>query len=417
VEKTNCFCPAPFLSIQVNALGSIGVCPKSAGSFPFPQSSSLHDKWMSPGVEEIRRKFLANEKPSECFRCWEEEKAEMPSLRKYYLEYKKLPNQYIESKAYQGGPKTIVIQLSNFCNYSCRTCHAMDSSGFNDEGEFYAEEYYEVNNRYRKSNTLNQKTDSENKHYSESELKSYIEMSDNLESIEFYGGEPILNTTHHSFLIDLINENKAQKINLFYCTNGSIAPTPNLIEIWKKFKSVIISFSIDCHGPGHQYVRYPGTWDQLVENVKNFKGLSSLGVNIKLDSTITVSLLNIYNLCETVAAITALFDGRIPGLHLVLNPAYYSIKNIPSELKEIITVRLNVSPFREKFQGIIKFMNESETDLHEFEKFIIWTKRKDLYRKQDFTEVFPDYYELISYYFDKFSRLENLYKTISDGKY
>ena len=422
-ELLECFCPAPFMSVQINAFGSAGVCPKSAGSFHFSQSTSLEEKWMSSEMEEIRKKFLSNQKPKECFRCWEEEKANMPSLRKHYLEQNTQSERYnfnmnyIDSKEYQKGPKTMVIQASNYCNYSCRTCHAIDSSGFNREGSFYAQEYNELNNRYRAIGDTNPNIEIDNKHFSETELKKYIDMSSNLKSIEFYGGEPTLNTTHHSYLQDLIVTGKSQEIELFYCTNGSTSPNKKLISLWKNFKNLIISFSIDCSGDGHNYVRYPGTWDKLKDNIEAYKALKNEGITAYLDASVTVSLLNVYYLDEIVNAISKVLDGRIPGLHLALNPSYYSIKNLPTQFKKQVANRLESSSHRAIFQGVIKYLCESETDISEFEKFVIWTKRKDLYRKQDFANVFPEYYLMVKEYFDLYSTPENLKKIIADGTY
>jgi hypothetical protein len=419
----NNFCPAPFASLQVNAFGNFGVCAKSAGSFYHKQSATLQDKWLSKEMKDIRSNFLANKKSKECFRCWEEEKVQVLSLRKQYLENFNLEEnlsegmRYVNSKEYEKGPRVLVIQSSNYCNFSCRTCHAVDSSGFNREGEYYANEYNEKNNRYRATGYSQENIEIDNKHFSENEFKQYIEMCGNLRRIDFYGGEPILNNSHHVLLQDLVNNQKSQEIELVYCTNGSTVPSLNLLTLWKNFKKIIITFSIDSSGDGYHYIRYPGTWSKLKDNIEVYKQLSEKGINIKLISNVTVSLLNIYYLKEIVCSISNLFNGDLPSLNLALNPSYYSIKNLPNEFKKIILDRLSAGPFNAYFKGVTSYISSENSEPDEFEKFIIWTKRKDLYRNQDFRKYFPEYYELIANYFDRYSSSENLKKIIADGKY
>lgn len=421
-EQISChFCPAPFLSLQLNAFGTVGVCPKSAGLFQFSDNSSLKDKWTSNEMENLRSRFLNGEKPQECFRCWTEENANVKSLRQVYLdqlpEKEKFFEDTIKSKTYLNGPETFVIQVGNYCNYSCRTCHAIDSSAFNNEGNYYAKEYDEVKNRYRRLGS-DYSAITDNRHISELTIKQYSDIGSNIKRVEFFGGEPFLNKTHLELLKNLIDSKRASEISLFYSTNGSFAPTPEMQQLWPKFKYIHISMSLDGARSNYNYIRYPGEWKNVRISKRWFDVMahSSMKDRFFIDVNLTVSILNIFNLPQIYKDIESDIRAQI-SYHLVINPSYYSISNIPSEIKEVIIQRLNESSYAKQFHGIVKYLQDNEANPTDFEHFVIWTVRKDLYRKQSFAEVFPEYYSLLKPYFDKFGTNENIYKRISTGVY
>lgn len=415
-------CPAPFVSIQTNAFGSIGICPKSAGIFLMGTDTSIKEKWNSAELEAMRDKFLGGGKPKECFRCWEEEQAGMKSLRQTYLEQDAQDTSFclenVNSRAYSQGPEKIVIQIGNYCNFSCRTCHAADSSGFNAEGEFYAKEYNETFNRYRNPTVSKSFAITDNRHFSEFQFEELKEMTHNLRRIEFFGGEPMLNKTHLQFLRDLIQTGNSNKISLMYSTNGSVGPNAEHLELWKEFKFVLISFSIDGSRENFNYIRYPGKWETLLDNVSKFKRAneSFSAPKLFINASVTVSLLNIYNLPNIIDDIEGSITTDI-SLNLVLNPKFYAIQQLPVQIKPIICARLKDSKHSEMFQGVLNQIKENPTRLDYFEKFIIWTIRKDRYRKQDFKQMFPEYYELLRPWFLKFGTKENLTKMIEHGEY
>lgn len=416
------FCPAPFTSLQVNAFGTVGICPKSAGFLQMSADTPMKEKWNSDELEKIRNQFLNGEKPKQCFRCWDEEKAGMKSLRETYLDKDvnatKFNMDFVRAKNYQSGPELMVIQVSNYCNYSCRTCHAVDSSGYNKEGEHYAEKYGEMLNRYRKPGSTNVVGIVDNKHFNELQLKEYSQIKENLKRLEFFGGEPMLNVTHFELLKDIVDKGLAPNITLLYSTNGSKAPTKEHLELWKHFKNIEILLSIDATRQFHNYVRYPGDWEKLKTNANAFKDASSvIGANkLFINSNVTISILNIFNLPEILQDIETNVTHSFP-MNLCLNPAYYSIRNLPEEVKPIVIKRLEESKYAKHFHGVINYMKDNKCDEKKLEEFIIWTVRKDMYRKQKFSDVFPEYYEYMKPYFEKYGTSENIKKIVADGVY
>ena len=83
--------------------------------------------------------------------------------------------------------------------------------------------------------------------------------------IDIAGGEPLMNKTHFEWLDQLSNP---EKTILLYNTNGTQRPTRKEIDIWKKFKGIILSFSIDSYGDKFEELRVGAKWDQVLDNLK-----------------------------------------------------------------------------------------------------------------------------------------------------
>lgn len=410
------FCPAPFSSLQLNAFGGVGICPKSAGFLQFGPEVSIKDRWLSKELQEIRGNALRGQRSEACFRCWVTEDSGGSSLRQCLIEARRGAGLPIApspgNDQFQQGPETIVIQVGNFCNYACRTCHAADSNGFNSEGSFYAEEYGELNSRYRLGGIGGGIL--ANRHLSEADMNECLQISGNLKQVQFFGGEPMLNQSHHYLLRGLIDRGLAKEIELFYCTNGSMGPTPERTELWSHFKSVGISYSFDGNRANYSYIRHHGNWDRVRRNAEAFRELNACRMTFMVSTT--VGLLNVFDVSDIYQSMKNEICERVET-QIVINPSYYSIVNLPEAYKPIIEERIRAGAYAAELGNIVSYMNSQRSSWDEFEKFVIWTKRKDLYRQQCFAETFPGYYQLIQPDFDRFAHTENLYKIIADGTY
>jgi radical SAM protein with 4Fe4S-binding SPASM domain len=83
--------------------------------------------------------------------------------------------------------------------------------------------------------------------------------------IDIAGGEPLMNKTHFEWLDQLSNP---EKTILQYNTNGTQRPTRKEIDIWKKFRGIVLSFSIDSYGDKFEKLRVGAKWDQVLDNLK-----------------------------------------------------------------------------------------------------------------------------------------------------
>ena len=76
-------------------------------------------------------------------------------------------------------------------------------------------------------------------------------------------------------------------------------------------------------------------------------------------------------------------------------PAFYNIQNLPKAIKEQVDKKLMSSPHNPKFRQIVDFMWLEDNDPEQFNKFVTWTNRQDLFRKQKFSTTFSEFSEVI----------------------
>jgi hypothetical protein len=391
------FCPAPFVGLVQDSHGHGGPCPYVSGSY-WLKKIPLQERWQSPVVQKLREEYLAGKVPEFCNRCHKEEAAGFQSLRKNMVEWypdleERVKN---ESYNYQAGPKKLVIRVSNICNFACRSCHSADSSLFAREGAYYDRSYDLTENRYLA--TLPRKQ------FSGAEMNQMVQLNQNLERIEFFGGEPMMNTSHHEMLRELIRAGKAKDITLFYCTNGSHALKPERAALWKEFKQVNLNFSLDAIDKWFHYIRWPGQWEKVKANIFNLKNEAAKEINLSFSVNLTVTLLNLFHLPEIYGWI---HDNVATGRCMTIahEPAYYCISNLPDQFKESITERYRQSPHWPVLQEVAGFMNATSSNPARFREFVEWTVRMDRYRRVKFKKYFPEYHALIKSQFDPMARM------------
>ena len=130
------FCLYPFLHFQLDPDGRARPCCKyKVGDATWQQDVpklpdvDINGLWEQPEFQELRDKFIKNERPDGCKACWDEEAAGIKSMRlqredagkehPYATFFHHIPRTY---------PKTLDLKLSNLCNLKCRICTPFLSS-------------------------------------------------------------------------------------------------------------------------------------------------------------------------------------------------------------------------------------------------------------------------------------------------
>lgn len=383
------FCPAPFTSLVQDYQGRSGPCPYNSGCFDF-SNVNIKDRWSADATTELQRQHLNGEKPAACQRCYTEEESGFLSYRQLEQTHLlKTTEEEINSGDYKAGAKALVLRLSNICNYACRTCHSLDSSLFKAEGDFYAKNYGDVNSRYVQKDARRE--------FSDEEMHEIAKTCVNAENIEFYGGEPLLNSTHHILLADLIASGRASKISLFYCTNGSTRPSLELKTLLSQFKKVHFNFSLDGINENYHYIRWPGEWSKVEKNLEFYTRELPQEINceISFGVNITVSILNIFYLPEILEKLQSFFPESALHMTTVHEPRYYAVVNIPEASKKVIETKLSSSHYHEKLAGITGYMMSKECNPVIWKKFAVWTEKKDKYRHVEIQKYIPEFYNII----------------------
>lgn len=391
----NNFCIAPFNQITFSPAGNFSPCPEIGGRPWWSPDGNILKMWNSEDFKKLRSSFLNNEKNSICNRCWDQEELGQNSLRKRLLSARPPGNSnfgpgemipFLDHR-HKIGPKQINIMVSNKCNLRCRSCGVRASSTYNIEGRYYQEKNNRISPRY-----FNEKL--KPLEFSDDQIEQIFQLSGNVTRIEFYGGEPLLDTKTLSLLQQYVDSGLSKNITLYYNTNGIAEIKEIHYKLWSQFKSLEFKFSVDDIFDRFTYVRHPGKWNDWIDNLNAIRKYS-WKIPTQVTAICTVGILNIYYIPELLDKMDELKMKVF--LNTIDIPNYYSIKWLPTAIKTAIKEKLNQYHDRTKINFLLNYLDCDE-DLSVWEDFKFWTKEKDEYRKENFSITYPEFYKIIKEY-------------------
>ena len=394
------FCVLPWVSLEASPIGTVRPCcladdeiVDDAGNKFELSTATFKEVQHSNHMQSLREQFLAGEKPQTCRKCWNEERSGRTSKRMHTLDRLK---HMLAEQEWTADAKPLLfldLKLGNICNLKCRICGSWSSSQFASEeiNQFYTNEEKKASYPYRMLRAGAWPRENP-KFWSEIET-----VLDQIQYIEFTGGEPFMIQEHFDMLRGLVDRGVAGNVEIHYNTNGTHYPE-NAPEIWQHFKLVEIAFSIDDVGQRFEYQRSNAVWAEVVENIEKFKQLKAQHSNIKLQCCTTVNVFNVRYI-EHVANWVAKQGFDFVYWNMMHDAWYFSIATLPELAKIAITEHLtNVSipsKYRQEFNNIIDFMNRGvPTDGNVLRMRIHDLDRK---REQDLAVVEPEFAALINY--------------------
>jgi MoaA/NifB/PqqE/SkfB family radical SAM enzyme len=334
-------------------------------------------------LTNFRKPFLTDTLHESCYKCKDIE--DHGGNHSYRLEsnrkYSHLLKHFDTEEELINNEKIFLwdVRFSNLCNLKCLICQPIDSSRIAEEEQ--------------DGGLKNAFTDvDEFINYFEKHIDSVIEMY-------FAGGEPLLIKDHYKIL-ELLIKYKKFDVNLRYNINATTISlgNKNVVDLWKQFKNVRISVSIDAGWEQFEYIRYGANWQEAINNLKYIR-THAPNVQILLGVVITILSLfytkDLYNFLINEDIIST------GSMHLmqVYGKDYYRPSNLTEDLKEkalkyyadwgqelqdkkdanslINDIRL--------FQTLIKVPASAEL----LNKLKVRTEHKDQIRKTDFYKTFP----------------------------
>ncbi len=379
------FCILPWINQEARTNGEVGVCcvmQETAPGINLADGNTLKDAWDSDWLADLKADFLAGEKPNSCFNCWHEEDAGMESKR--LRELKKFGHHVTNLQHLR--PKSMDLKLGSICNTKCRICTSFASSQWvpeEIERDGDTNQFAKVMGRLGRWPELNEKF--------WQDLESQIE---DVESLEFFGGEPFLIKRHFEILETLVEKGRAKDISISYNTNGSIYPE-QYIDLWKQFKEVQIFFSVDGVGERFNYIRHPQDFNAVIENFWKFKEHDWLKVNLFY----TVGIFNIMYMDDLLNYHAENKMDCDIHFNTVYEPKHASAKALPQNVKQIITDKFKQHE-DSKIQNMLNYMNGEQLEEQYMTEFARQTKFSDDYRGESFAKTFPELYVHIEDWFN-----------------
>lgn len=413
IKDSKTFCTAPWMHLHVINDGRAYPCcmteivdELSVGNV---KTQSLETIMNSTKMKSMRKSMLGGEPlPDSCARCKGREDAGFSSMRigmndNWYSQVQDL----VEKTKEDGTIDELRllywdIRFSNYCNLSCRTCSPIFSTS-------WTKDYIRL--RAHDDNLETGLINLNDQPQFWEDLDRNISVA---QEIHFAGGEPLLMPEHWK-LIKFLEDNNRYETKLKYSTNATKLEIKgkNILEVWKKFKNVHLSLSIDGIEDVFQLTRHGGDWNETRKNLIKIRDSS-----VEYWVHPTISILNILSITELHKELFELDiipnrilpnesesgygpdDYFIKRFHInpCVTPDIYSIHNVPEDIKKIAEEKINV--YAEKcykeygipksgWNSLINLMNSQKCNMDVFKRFVDTTKKLDKIRNQNFIAVQP----------------------------
>ena len=416
INETNkkVFCVFPWVGIHIKPDGGFFSCCVANDDKFIPNSNTktLDELYNSEELKQLRLDLLEGKSRHDvCSNCYSKEEGGIPSPRTHSLrDYSKKIDSCLSTTDETGRSdiKNIYywdIRHSNLCNLKCRTCN-----------EGYSSSWAAENNNFNKIKlkSIENNIDLLN--------ESYATVKD----IYFAGGETLLMPEHYDTLTKLIESSYAKDISIAYSTNLTKLDynNHNLINLWKEFKLVKISISMDEVEDKFNYVRHGVDWKIVKDNILQLKQSVKDLKSIHYHFTPTVSIFNILSITDTHKYLwdnNLLEDINDIFLELLVYPEYFSFINIlPKDLKLIAVEKINnhVNWLREnnalektidRFLSISDFVNHhmetKEDNQIRLIEFVTEISKIDRRRNESFVDTFPELADMFNQYLEMYNRI------------
>jgi radical SAM protein with 4Fe4S-binding SPASM domain len=394
LNESKTFCMFPWMHLNVTPKGDIYPCCSNNYTTPFgsTKETSLKQAFNNDKMKQLRLNMLSETKSEICTFCYKHEEAGPHSFRNYSKEHwgkdfdELVPQTQPDGTMPDFKMKYYDIRFSNICNFKCRTCGAEFSSQWAAEQKANHDpnHYIVIHADDNKGNLLD-------------EVLTHIE---HIDLAYFAGGEPLITDEHYTILEEMIRKGRTD-VTLRYNTNASNIKYKNhdILDLWKHFKRVELSCSIDHYGERAEWLRHGTDWGKVESNLLTFRNLDF----VKFQMNTVFSIFNyttigeFYNYLKEKNLVK--IDDWHHSLYLAVHPPYYSAKSMPKELKEIAQTKAKKfiesnGPSWVLLNNLvgdgIKFAAESDTWEENKKTFFMHTLATDKIRGERFFDVFPE---------------------------
>jgi len=395
------FCILPWMHLYVNPKGNMHACCQTEQSMPMGSlfNNNVEDIINNEKFRAMRKNMLEGKQCKECETCNQAVKNnQVPATARHNQKWQHLKNDLIKNTDASGRitdfrPTFVDLRLSNQCNLKCRTCYGGLSSRIAKEESIL----------FKNNENISLDFSKDQRKILLDKVLPYI---DNIETIYFAGGEPLIIDEHYIILNRLLEKNKTD-VEIRYNTNLTNLnyKGESITKIWNKFKNVKVGASIDGHGKKLEYTRHGTSWETIEHNLIKIKNELP---HVKIEITPVISLLSV----QSIAELQQLwYDKKLVNLKdyrfsFVSGNDHFSLQMLPYEfklkVKEIVNSHLDWlesinanQTIQDTWKSINEFMflKDNTYLLDTFKKV---NKARDEYRKENFDDVYPDFAGLLN---------------------
>ena len=278
---------------------------------------SLEKVWRSNRMNEVRRKMMTGEPLQECTRCYEHEARGFKSFRdqegrEEYIALTK-PDGSVDSM-----PSTMELHYGNMCNLKCKMCGQNYSNQIGKElleigktdKDFLSWVYKQSGNVNIWTNNLSVEYKWFKNNKTKNKLMKYV--SDHIQRLTVIGGEPTIIPEFYELLDYCYKQNTLKDKTIILTTNLTNV-NPKMTSWLPKLKSWVVFGSIDGLNARQEYIRYPSSFNKVVENLNFYTKLLKEHGNGKITFSPAIQLLNIDQLDDMIKWFINFADGDFVG--------------------------------------------------------------------------------------------------------
>lgn len=339
------FCSSPWFHFRVTYNGSYESCrwaknPQRIHKF---QDQTLLQYYNSDQMRTLRQELLNGQSPEHCASCYYEESfgklnGRVRQLHKsavdtsdFDLTMRSSPhyNSFKHSMQNNGHssmePVDLQIELGNTCNSACIMCGPEASSRLEQD--------------YKKLNLINSDLFPRPAQYTpwtkdKTLVKRFIEelvAVKNLKYIHFLGGETLYEESFYTICDELCKHNLAKNIIIGTTTNGTLYndKIKTYIETFKEFH---LGISIEAVTSLNDYIRYPSTISQVLDNIKKFLELRNNNPGLQISLRITPNVFSIYDL-DKLFKFMLEYQVAAESCNILHNPRSLRIELLPDDIR------------------------------------------------------------------------------------
>ena len=394
LNESKTFCMFPWLHLNVTPKGDIYPCCSNNYTEPFgnTKKESLKEAFNSPKMKELRLDMLNERKNKICDFCYKHEEAGPHSFRNYSKEqFAKRFDEVVPTTKEDGTVddfkmRYFDIRFSNICNFKCRTCGS----------EFSSQWAAEMRENFQPDHPIIIHAD-DNKGGLLQEVLTHVE---HIDLAYFAGGEPLITDEHYTILEEMIRLGRTD-IVLRYNTNASNIKYKkhDVLQLWKHFKRIELSCSIDHYGERAEWLRKGTDWGKVESNLLTFRDLDYVTFQMN-------TVFSLFNYPTIGEFYQYLKDKNIirredwyHSLYLAVHPNYYCAKSLPKELKVDAAAKALAWAENNKDDGTslsrlvtdaVNFARDKDTWKDVKEQFLMHTGSIDRIREESFWKTFPE---------------------------
>lgn len=399
LEHNKVFCMLPWVSMFIQADSKVSPCCESTEIIGDCSQQSLEEIWNGPAVKQLRQNMLAGKPTDSCKKCYYLENnlnirnsIRQESLREFGHHISRIDLTEPSGHYPDFSLLHLNLKYNNLCNLSCRMCDLSNSTSWHGPakhlGQITTDSKVIMIAGDNKIDVLDQ----------------IYQQLDSCQQVIFEGGEPLI-IEEFWLMLEELDRRQRYDVKLSYNTNLTQYKLKgrSIFDIWKKFKNVSVTASLDAEGLRGEYLRPGATWDRVLDFRRTM-------INEVPDVyTEILSVVNIFNVLHLPNFHKSWVEQGLiqPGqwkLNFLREPRYMSYLTLPPEFHKIVKEKYmthiewlrpldpsgrTVSNFESVIHGI-----DHSTMPFDAEDFWYHTNKLDQYYGVNFVEVFPELQDL-----------------------